>query len=827
MKNFSLKTFLPHLIAILTFVIVAVIFCKPALEGKVLQQSDNIQWKAMYEDQRLAEEKTGKLPLWTNGMFSGMPGYQIAMHSTNPISIGYVYQMLTLGLPKPFYFFILASVCFYLLTLFLRVNPYLGIIGALSYAYATYHPILVGAGHETKMIALAYLPAFIGSLMLIYEKKYLWGLTLTALFAALMISANHPQISYYAIIIALFMSIGYAVNWIREKDFKHMFTAMGLAAVAAILGVMCNIIVLATTYEYSKESIRGGSVLADEKSNNNKTGLNKDYALSYSFGIKEPLVMMFPRIFGGSTGNLEVAEEKSKAIEALQQMPQGLGQQLQGYLQFYWGGISSGTSGPPYSGAIICFLALVGLSFIPNKHKWWIIATTILAFMMSWGSYFEGFNVFLLENLPFYNKFRAPSMIMVIPTFLFALSAVIAAQYLLFSGEGKALLDRYKKGLYVVGAVFVFAFLVYFTSDFKSANDQQLLDQVSQISDAQQREAIMPSVRNFTNALQDDRKSLFWGDLLRSLLFVLIAAATIWMTLSQKLKATWALAIIGVAGMIDLLSIDSKYLNEDNYQDTETYDQVFTPSPINKEIAKDTGYYRVFDLSNGVGTAFNGNAITSVYHKSIGGYHAAKLSIYQDLIEKQLYRFPNCMPTVNMLNTRYIIFQDPSSGQMTYQQNPDAAGACWFVDSVRTEKDPSKLMKALDSLDIKHLALVEEDVKQAGAASAGDSIWIVNNLNDEVNYHAKSSADRFAVFSEVFYKHGWKAYVDGKETPIYKTNYVLRGAVIPAGDHDIKFVFRPDSYYKSQQLEMIASGIIWLLLAFSAFSSFKASKKHD
>jgi len=564
-----------------------------------------------------------------------------------------------------------------------------------------------------------------------------------------------------------------------------------------------------------------------KKSNNNKTGLNKDYALSYSFGIKEPLVMMFPRIFGGSTGNLEVSEEKSKAIEALQQMPQGLGQQLQGYLQFYWGGISSGTAGPPYSGAIICFLALLGLSFIPNKHKWWIIATTILAFMMSWGSYFEGFNVFLLENLLFYNKFRAPSMIMVIPTFLFALSAVITAQYLLFSGEGKALLSRYKKGLYVVGAVFVFAFLVYFSSDFKSANDQQLLDQVSQISDAQQRDAILPSVRNFTNALQEDRKSLFWGDLLRSLLFVLIAAGTIWMTLSQKLKATWALAIIGVAGMIDLLSIDAKYLNEANYQDTETYDQVFTPSPINNAIAKDTGYYRVFDLSNGVGTAFNGNAITSVYHHSIGGYHAAKLSIYQDLIEKQLYRFPNCMPTVNMLNTRYIIFQDPSSGQMTYQQNPDAAGACWFVDSIRTEKDPSKLMKALDSLDIKHLALVEEDVKQAGAASSGDSIWIVNNLNDEVNYHAKSTTARFAVFSEVFYKHGWKAYVDGKETPIHKTNYVLRGAIIPAGEHDIKFVFRPDSYYKSQQLEMVASGIIWLLLASSAFTSFKASQKND
>ena len=827
MKNFSLKLLLPHLIAILTFVIVAIIFCKPALEGKVLQQSDNIQWKAMYEDQRKAEEKTGKLPLWTNGMFSGMPGYQIAIATDNPVTIGYVYHILTLGMPKPFYFFILASICFYLMCLMININPYLGIIGALTYAYATYHPIIVGAGHETKMMALAYLPAFIGSLMLLYEKKYMWGLTLTALFAGLMISANHPQISYYAIIIAFLMSIGYAIQWIKQKAFKHLFTAFGLAATAAVLGIMCNLVVLATTYEYSKESIRGGSVLANEKSNNNKTGLNKDYALSYSFGIKEPLVMMFPRIFGGSTGNLEVAEDKSKAIESLQQMPQGLGQQLQGYLQFYWGGIGSGTAGPPYSGAVVCFLAIMGLSFIPNKHKWWMIAAIILTFMMSWGSYFEGFNVYLLEHLPFYNKFRAPSMIMVIPTFLFAVSSVIAAQYLLYSGEGKTLLNRYKKGLYVVGSVFILALMIYFTADFKSINDQQLIDQVSQISDTQQREAILPSVRNFTNALQEDRKSLFWGDLLRSFLFVLVASISIWLTLTEKLKAKWTLAILGIAGMIDLLSIDSNYLNESNYQDEETYQQVFTPSPINDGISKDTGYYRVFDISNGVSTAFNGNAITSVYHKSIGGYHAAKLSIYQDLIENQLYRFPNCMPVINMLNTKYIIFQDPSSGQPTYQLNPEAAGACWFVDNVKSEKDPAKVMKTLDSINIKQLAIVEGDVVMNNRAIAGDSIWIVNNLHDEVNYRSKSNSERFAVFSEIFYKHGWKAYVDGKETPIYKTNYVLRGAIIPAGDHEIKFVFRPDSFYKSQQLEMVASGIVWLLLAFSAFTSFKSLKKDD
>ena len=505
MKSINFKAIYPHLIAVVAFLIVAVIYCKPALEGKVLQQSDNIQWKAMYEDQRKAKEETGTLPLWTNGMFSGMPGYQIAMEVDNPFSIGYAFTLLTFGLPKPFYFFILASICFYLLTQIMGINPYLGIFGGLSYAFATYHPILIGAGHETKMIALGYLPAFIGGLILIYEKKHLWGLAITALFTGLLISANHPQISYYGIIIAIFMTLGYIIHWVKARAFKTMIIALGIALLGGIIGVLCNIVVLATTMEYSKESIRGGSVLADEKSNNNKTGLNKDYALSYSFNIKEPLVMMFPRIFGGSTGNLEVGEDKSKAIEALQQMPQELGQQLQGYLQFYWGGITKGTSGPPYSGAIVCMLALLGLSFLPNKHKWWMIGATVLAFMMSWGSYFESFNVFLLDHLPMYNKFRAPSMIMVIPTFLFVMSAMIAAQHLLFEMEERSS-ERFKKGLYVVGAIFLIAITIYFSADFKSEGDKMLIDQVSQIQDAQQREAIMPSVRNFTNGLQEDRK---------------------------------------------------------------------------------------------------------------------------------------------------------------------------------------------------------------------------------------------------------------------------------------------------------------------------------
>ncbi|MEK7199238.1 MAG: hypothetical protein AAB212_04885, partial [Bacteroidota bacterium] len=341
----------------------------------------------------------GYFPLWSNGMFSGMPAFQITSVGTNPVSIVYAYSIITLNLPKPVSFFFLACICFYFLSQVLKVNPYIGLFGALSYAYATYNPIIISVGHDTKMQAIAYLPAFIGSLLLLYDKRYLWGTALTALFTGLLISANHLQITYYGFLIALIISISLGIKWIKEKDLKHLFTAGGLAISAAILGILVNAVTLFTTYEYSKRTIRGGSQLGDEKGSVTKTGLSKDYALSYSMYKTEPLVMMFPRIYGGSSGNLEVAEDKSKAIEALQQMPQQLGQQLQGYLQFYWGGIdgAGGTAGPPYLGAIVCFLALLGFVFLDGKHKWWILAACLLTIMMSWGKYFEGFNSQLLN----------------------------------------------------------------------------------------------------------------------------------------------------------------------------------------------------------------------------------------------------------------------------------------------------------------------------------------------------------------------------------------------------------------------------------------------
>jgi len=283
MENLKLKSLYPHFVALIIFLIVALVFCRPALEGKVLQQSDIMQWKAMYEDQRKYEEKYGTLPLWSNGMFSGMPGYQIAMYAPNPFTIGYAFNVLSLGLPKPFYFFILASICFYWLTQILKIKPYIGIIGSLAYAYATYNPIIVTVGHDTKMLAIAYIPAFIGSLILLYQGRLLLGTALTALFTGLMVSVNHPQIAYYTFTIAAFMSVGYAIDWIREKQYVHLVKAFSLAIAAGLIGLLCNAVILATTYEYSKASIRGGSVLANATSKNTKTGLSKDYALDYSF----------------------------------------------------------------------------------------------------------------------------------------------------------------------------------------------------------------------------------------------------------------------------------------------------------------------------------------------------------------------------------------------------------------------------------------------------------------------------------------------------------------------------------------------------------------
>jgi len=819
MKKIQWKDLLPHVIAVVVFVVVALVYCKPILQGKELHQSDVSLWKASAQNSFEYKEKHGVFPLWTNGQFSGMPAFQITSVGTNPVSIIYAANVLTLNLPKPVSFFFLACVCFYFLSLVLRVNPYISLFGALSYAYATYNPIIIAEGHDTKMQAIAYLPAFIGSLLLLYHKKYLWGTTLTALFTGLLISANHLQITYYAALIALIMSISFGIHWIREKNFKQLFASASLVIFAAMLGIMVNAVTLFTTYEYSKRTIRGGSQLGDEKSTVTKTGLSKDYALSYSMYKTEPLVMMFPRAYGGSSHQLEMAEDKSKAIEALQQMPQQLGQQIQGFLQFYWGGIdgAGGTKGPPYLGAIVCFLAILGFVMLDGKHKWWILTACVFTFLLSSGKYLEGFNTMVLKYLPFYDKFRAPSMILVIPTLLLSMMSVMSLNHILSRENRESVFEHYKKGLLAVAAVFVVALLVYFTADFTSEPDRMLLQNISTITDAQQKAAIETPIRSFLNGLKEDRQSLFMGDLLRSFLFILVAGLAIFLFLKRKLNALAVTLVVGLFAFIDVMAIDTKYLNSDNYQESTDSEDRFKPSAVDQQIAKDTGYYRVLDVSQGIPAAFNGGPLTAYFHHSIGGYHPAKLSIYQDLIEKQLYNFPNCLPVLDMLNTKYIITSSQQNGQqLMAQENPEALGAAWFVQTIDTKKGPAEVMKALSNFNPKDTAILDEaDKKNLVAHAVKDSsayIKLLYNNNDLIEYESSSKNTEFAVFSEIYYDAGWVATIDGKEAPIVRTNYVLRGLQIPAGNHRIQFEFKPASFYNSNRAAIGASAFIWLML---------------
>jgi hypothetical protein len=814
---------LPHLLAVVVFLLIAALYCKPSFEHKVLQQADVTQWKAMAQNSYQYKEKHNTFPLWTQGMFSGMPAYQIAIDAKVFSPQNFFHDLLTLWLPKLPAFFFLACICFYFLSQVLRVNPWIGIIGALAFAYATYNPTALVAGHDTKMTALAILPAFVGSLLLIYEKKYLSGLALTALFTNLFIAANHPQIVYYGMIVVAFMSGAYIIRWVKAKEFRHLAIAGSLTLLGGLIGLMGNAVATLTTYDYAPASNRGGSDLAVAGGTVTKSGLSQEYAFSYSTYKTESFELLVPKIYGGGGDGSDMID-KSKAVEALQSMPPQLGQVLQGNLRFYWGGISEkGTGGPAYAGSIICFLSILAFFILDNKHKWWILAVCVLSFLMSWGGYFLDFNAFLLNHLPGYNKFRAPSVILVIPNFLFCVLAILSLQELLVlpAAGRKAFWEKYKKALYFTGGVFVILFLLCLSFDYTSILDKELQKRASG-----QQPQILEYVHNFLGGLKEDRQSLFFGSLIRSLLFAAAAAVLAGLAIKGKLKPILAIGLVGALAFIDLIGMDVQYLSYDRYQDEDEAQAVYTPTPSDQAVLRDPAWFRVLDLRQDGLNSLTYGAPTAFFHHSIGGYHPAKLSIYNDLIDNQLVKFPNCMPVVNMLNTKYI-FQPTQDGHDSVMLNSGALGPAWFVQTVRYAATPKAVMDDLTGLDTKDTAvLFTKDQGKAvyDAAAAGDTIMLQKADNDEMIYASQTGGRRFAVFSEVFYDRGWHAYVDEIEAPIIRTNYVLRGLSVPAGKHTIRFSFHPASFYTGKTLQMLAGLVLLVLLIAAAAMEWRSRK---
>ncbi len=824
MKNNLVKKIVPHVIALLIFLIVSVLFCKPVLEGNVLNQHDVLGWKGMAQNAFDYKEKHGHFPLWNSNAFSGMPNYQIAMEGKSVLPD--LNKIFSLGLPDPIHYFFIACVCFYILCLSLRLRPIIGILGGLAFAFSTYNPVILSAGHMTKMLAIAYMPFLLAGLLLIYHRKYWLGLAVTTLATVLEIGANHPQVNYYFFLIAAAVTIGYIVYWIKQKDWKHMGIAMGITAAAAIAGIATSAFSFLIGSEYAKSTIRGGKNLSIEGENvkvEKTSGLDTSYAFQYSFTKAEPLVVMMPNAFGGSSAT--PLDENSNVIKELTEagVPENSAVQVTGSLPRYWGGLES-TSGPAYIGAIICILALIGFVIVKHPLRWGLLAASVLSLLMSWGKFFPGFNIFLFENLPLYNKFRAPSMSLVMMQLTLPIMAVLSIQQLFFVESSRDYLKaNFKKILYTVGGLTALLLLVYLAMDYSSAIDQQIL---SNKWDNSGNDAIG---RTIVKGLKADRKAMFGGQLFRTLAYAALILGLLWLYLKNILKPLVITVILAAIVLIDLFVIGKKYLSDENYiPKDEIQTQNFTKTTVDEQILSDKDLsFRVYN--SGADRFSASDFRVSVFHKAIGGYHPAKLRLYQDIIERYLSSNPNPQ-VLNMLNTKYIIAQNPQNGQQMLIPNSEAYGNCWFVKQVKIVKDDVEELQAIGTTNLKDTAVVQQSFAANITQPQWDSastISLTKFDNDTMEYTSNSNTPQFALFSEVYYADGWKAYIDGKKTDYVKADYVLRGLSVPTGKHSIKFVFEPTIVKKGMTIAYTGSWFVLLFVLGGLFMAWRDANKKD
>ncbi len=807
----------------MVFLLITVIYCSPALQGKVLSQSDVNQWKGMAQQSFKYKETHGNFPLWTNSSFSGMPAYQIAMEAPNVLSLGNLHFLFTLFLPHPFDFFFLLCISFYFLSQVLRVDYRIGIAAGIAYAFASFSAAIIAVGHETQVLTMGYMPFALGAFFLVIRKKYWSGAALSIIFIMLLTSMNHPQVTYYFLIVTACLLLTYCILWIKQKDYKHLIISLCILGGAALLGVANDIVNIATTFDYSKATMRNGTLNIDTTTNKATTtpGLPIDYAFQWSFAPTEVFSLIVPDIYGGKTSSSELGTDSHVEKVAIDKgVPEDQADQfVQGDFSAYWGA-QPFTEAPVYLGAVICLLFVFGLMYLKTVDRWWVVAACALAILMSWGKNFSSFNDFLFYHLPMYNKFRVPTMALVIPQLLFPFIGMLALQKFIFNDTDKAFaLKKLKQTGYVMIGIFAVLALLYTSFDYKGAGDATLLSSLNQMTKGN-----TDDVNAFYNALKADRQSLFGSDLLRSIIFAGLAFGALWLLVKNKIKPVYALFAVLLLSSIDLLAESRRYLSSDNFQDPiDNPDEVFTPTPADQQILRDTGYYRVLNLTG----SFSEESTTSYFHNSIGGYNPARLSVYDDILRYQLEKQPINIQVLNMLNTKYIITPGQNN-QPVAEINPGALGPAWFVKNIIYTEGAAATMKALNTLNTKDEAIVENEYKNdipfTLAFDSTAQISLIKNDNDVITYKSSSKTNQFAVFSEVFYDRGWKAYIDDKEAPIIKTDYALRGLAIPAGNHVICFEFKPASYYSSIKIAMAAAVVSWIIILLAIWQNIRANK---
>ncbi len=814
MKLPAFKTLLPHLVALAVFLILAFVYCSPAFNSEMAlnQGHDVVGWKGMSKQSFDYKEKYGHFPLWTNSMFSGMPTYQIAMDGNESLGKGieWINKAFTLGLPEPAHYFFLAALFFYLMCIFAGINPWVSILAGVGYAFATYNPIIIEAGHNTKMMSMAYAPMIFAGIFLLQRKKYLLGLSVIAFFSTTLIGQNHLQIAYYTALIAALMFIAYLINALIKKEITHALKVCALTLLGGLIGIGCTAINTFPTYDYSKETMRGGVSKLTLDSSKVKTsgGLDKEYALRWSMGKMETFVFLIPGLYGGSNGGNEHSASNSKFVEAISQYGVGEDQAIDIANQFsYWGSMSNldeTTSGPPYLGAIICFLFICGIFIVTDWKRWWLLAASLIGIMLGWGHNFYDFNAFMLDYFPLYSKFRAPSMAMVIPQFCFPLLGAFALHQLLFEKNEDKKQTRKIITIGICAFAILISLFVFITSiaDYKGKGDQNIAERY--LGGKQQGMTLIQELR-------EDRKEEALADFYRSLLFITAAGGLVWAGSRKLIPGIAVAGSLVLLTSIDLININNRYLNKDNYVEQSAVTEEISPSPIDQEIMKDPdhGNVRVYNTT----TNFTNESQTSYFHNSIGGYHPAKLGLYQDLIENQLTK--GNMQVFNMLNTKYFIVSGNNQAPML-QTNPDAYGNAWFIRGVKKVSTPNEEMKSLDNTNLLDTAVISNSFdQQIPATIAYDStasITLLTRNNDTIRYKSTAQSPQFAVFSEIYYNRGWNAYLDGKKVDYARVNYVLRGMTLPAGNHEIQFIFEPESYKIGKKISTWSTLLLYGLM---------------
>ncbi|MCR6721031.1 MAG: YfhO family protein [Chitinophagaceae bacterium] len=734
--------------------------------------------------------------------------------------------VFSLGLPQPVNMFFLSALCFYVLCMAWGTRPVVGIFGGLCYAFATYNPIIIAAGHVTKMFAIAYMPLALAGLILVYTKRYWLGLAVTTLGAYLLLNANHPQISYYFIMVAFFVTIGFKIQWIRDRDFKHLGIAFGTVAVAVVAAALTTALSLMTTSEYSKYTMRGGKsvdIQGDSVKVVQTKGLDTAYAFSYSLGPGEALTALMPGAFGGNSQQL--FEDNENIVDALTKrgLPSNVAMQVANGMPKFWGDPNSSGGGPFYSGVIVCLLALLGFVLYKHPLRWALLIVSLLSIIMAMGKYMPSFNTFLFENLPLYNKFRAPSITMVVPQLLLPFVAIIAANLLFFRNEAATLLKAdFKKILYALGGLILFLALAYIVMDYGSPMDPLIA------SSLQRQGANEDIIRALISAMKSERQSIFGGQILRTLLFAGVVAGVIWLFIRNTLKPVLAMAILAVIAVADLLLVGKNYLGEEKYVPAEQMEMQLTrKTQVDQQILADKElHFRVYNAGQEKFSASDYHYPT--FHRTVGGYHPAKLRIYQDILERYLYGGTDPTQILNMLNTKYIVVQNPQNGQAGIIPNQDAYGPAWLVQHVEVVPDGATELQSIGSTNLRDTAVIQQSFATGITQPQFDStasIRLTHFDNDTLVYQFESASPQFAVFSDVYYPAGWNAYIDGNKVEYIRANYVLRGLSIPAGNHEVKFIFEPAVVKKGMTISYIGSWLVLLFVLGGAFMHWRSKQK--